>query len=263
VPTVGTATALTFSTASVTFTAPGAYAGATYTATSSPGGLTGTSASSPITVSGLSENTAYTFTVTATNATGTSGASAASNSITTPSAFTPESGYDSLATVTLSSSASSVTFSGIPSGYKHLQIRGIIKDVTTGAADYDALRIQYNGDTATNYSWHYLKGEGVGSGGVGQASSSSYLWSGTVIRSGTGQTSAFSTSVIDILDYANTSKYKTQRWLNGTEFNALYPWVGLGSGLWQSTSAITSIKMYMDTGVNFAEYSQFALYGVK
>lgn len=172
--------------------------------------------------------------------------------------------YESISTVTVGAGgASSIDFTSIPGTYKHLQIRGIMKDVTTGTADYDALRIQYNNDTGTNYSWHYLKGEGSGSGGVGQASTSSYLWSGTVMRSGTGQTSAFSTSIIDILDYANTSKYKTQRWLNGTEFNALYPWVGLGSGLWQSTSAITSIKMYLDTSVNFAQYSTFALYGIK
>ena len=175
----------------------------------------------------------------------------------------PATSYESIATVTVGSPQAAIEFTSIPSTYKHLQIRAIAKNVTTGAADYDAMRIQYNTDTGTNYAWHYLKGEGVGSGGVGQASSSSYLWSGTVIRSGTGQTSAFSISVIDILDYANTSKYKTQRWLNGTEFNALYPWIGLGSGLWQSTSAVTSIKIFIDTAVNFAQYSSFALYGIK
>ncbi len=51
------------------------------TSTSSPGGITGTGAS-PITMSGLTTGTAYTFTVTATNANGTSAASAASNSVT-------------------------------------------------------------------------------------------------------------------------------------------------------------------------------------
>jgi hypothetical protein len=84
-PTIGTATAVTSSTATVTYTAPTDLgAGAiTYTATSSPGGLTGTGAS-PITVSGLTGSTSYTFTVTAATPGGTSAASAASNSITTP-----------------------------------------------------------------------------------------------------------------------------------------------------------------------------------
>lgn len=83
-PTIGTATKGNAQ-ASVTFTAPGANGGSAitgYTVTSSPGSLTGTGASSPITVTGLTNGTAYTFTVTATNANGTSAASSASNSVT-------------------------------------------------------------------------------------------------------------------------------------------------------------------------------------
>jgi hypothetical protein len=82
-PTIGTATAGNAS-ASVTFSAPSfsKLPITNYTVTASPGGATGTGASSPITVSGLSNGTAYTFTVTATNAAGTSAASSASNSVT-------------------------------------------------------------------------------------------------------------------------------------------------------------------------------------
>jgi hypothetical protein len=83
-PTIGTATAVTATTATVTYTAPTNLGAGTvtYTATSSPGGLTGTGAS-PITVSGLLVERPYTFTVTASTPGGTSPASAASNSITT------------------------------------------------------------------------------------------------------------------------------------------------------------------------------------
>jgi hypothetical protein len=87
-PTIGTVT-LSGTTASVPFTAgaTGGSAVSTFTATSSPGGLTGTG-STPISVTGLTAGTAYTFTVTATNAQGTSAASSASNSVTPVSYFT-------------------------------------------------------------------------------------------------------------------------------------------------------------------------------
>jgi len=253
VPTIGAATALTFSTASVTFTAPGAYGATTFTATSSPGGLTGTSASSPITVSGLSEQTAYTFTVTATNSTGTSSPSAASNSITTPVAFSPDSGYDSLATVTLSASASSITFAGIPSGYKHLQIRML--GVFTGSVGSGY--IAFNGDNASgNYSYHAVGGDGTSPGTAALSSQNQGKFTGFA---GTSP-AANNVMVMDILDYANINKYKTTR--------AFYCWDANGTGYvefnsnnWRSLSAITSIVF---TPANtFNTYTSVALYGVK
>jgi hypothetical protein len=89
-PTIGNATATSWNTATVAFTAPANNGNTTitsYTATSNPGGLTGTvtqAGSGTITVSGLSGSTSYTFTVTATNSVGTGSASAASTSINTP-----------------------------------------------------------------------------------------------------------------------------------------------------------------------------------
>jgi len=85
-PTIGTATRIGATGATIAFTA-GATGGSAitlYTATSSPSGLTATSSSSPITFSNLDANTSYTFTVTATNANGTSAASSASNQVNPP-----------------------------------------------------------------------------------------------------------------------------------------------------------------------------------
>ena len=89
-PTIGTATALSATSASISFTAPANDGGATietYTATSTPGSFTGQLlqvGSGSITVTGLTSSTAYTFTVTASNSAGTSTASSASVSITMP-----------------------------------------------------------------------------------------------------------------------------------------------------------------------------------
>ena len=89
-PTIGAATSTGQTTATVAFTAPASTGGAaitTYTVTASPGGVTATGSSSPITVSGLTAGTAYTFSITATNAAGlTSSSSSPSSSITTESA---------------------------------------------------------------------------------------------------------------------------------------------------------------------------------
>ena len=81
-PTIGTATAgVTSATVGFTPASSGPVA-SSYTATSSPGGITGTGTTSPITVSGLTAGTPYTFTVHATNQSGNSTESGASNSVT-------------------------------------------------------------------------------------------------------------------------------------------------------------------------------------
>jgi hypothetical protein len=87
-PTIGTATGANQS-ASITFT--GVTGAASYTMTSTPGSFTATGTTSPITVTGLTNGTAYTFKVKANNPFGSSGESAASNSVTpaVPIAATP------------------------------------------------------------------------------------------------------------------------------------------------------------------------------
>jgi hypothetical protein len=266
-PTIGTATGGNAS-ASVTFSAPANNGGSAitgFTVTSSPSGITGTGASSPITVSGLSNGTAYTFTVTATNASGTSSPSAASNSITTPVAFTPEGAYDSLATVTVpSGGVASITFAGIPITYKHLQIRTISRN-TAGANGYYAQFRVGNGsvDSGSNYAGHYLAGNGAGTA-AGAYTTQTYGRLFGNVGGPTSNNTGFG-AVADFLDYSNTNKYKTMRILQGADDNGSGE-IGLNSALWQSTSAINTITIYafsQGSASTFAEYSSFALYGCK
>ena len=253
-PTIGTATAGD-TTASVAFT-PSTYIGKgtiTYTATSSPGGLTGTASSSPITVTGLTNGTAYTFTVTGTTNYGvTSIASGSSNSITPALGDT---GFMfPLGSVTVpSSGAATITFSSIPATYTHLQIRCM----TLFSVSDAGANIRFNSDTASNYSWHRILANGAS---VSAAAGANQTY-GLVTIGAPSSTNIPGCSIIDILDDANTNKYKTVRDLAGTDANG-NGYITLLSSNWRSTSAISSILIAPSSGV-WNQYSQFALYGIK
>jgi hypothetical protein len=255
-PTIGSATAVDGSSATVAYTAATTGGtGTTFTATSTPGSLTGTG-SSPITVAGLTELTSYTFTVRASNSTGSSPFSAASNSITTPLATA----YESIATVTVGSGGSStVAFTSIPATYKHLQIRILNRSTRADAAD--AISLRFNSDSAANYSWHYLRGDGSLTGSGGSTSQNEINISYDFAAS-TAASSIFGVGIIDILDYANTNKNKTTRGFVGNDRSGAGA-VGISSGNWRSTSATTSLTLTSYFGATFDQYSSFALYGVK
>jgi len=162
--------------------------------------------------------------------------------------------FESISTVSVGSGgASSVEFTSIPSTYTHLQIRANM--LCDGQQN---IRVQFNSDTGSNYAWHELFGQGS-SASAGASSSTSFMQIGYVQTSDANVTGAF---VADILDYANTNKYKTMRSLNGSDGNTA-GYILLRSGLWQSTNAITSIKIYPAGSNLFKQYSRFALYGVK
>jgi len=151
-----------------------------------------------------------------------------------------------------SGGAADVTFSSIPSTYKHLQIRCT---VLMSASDND-YRMQINGDTGSNYSRHYLLGDGSSASAAGSANQSMFIV-GYNAASYTNSTA----SIIDILDYANTSKYKTARALAGVDKNG-GGYMFLLSGSWRNTNAITSLKIYPAAGT-FNQYTSVALYGIK
>lgn len=254
-PTIGTATdGGTGTSASVAFTAP-SYLGkgsgtVTYTATSSPGSLTGTATSSPVTVSGLTTGTAYTFTVKATTSYGVTGASSAASNSVTPAS---PSSYESIASLS-GSGVNTITFSSIPSTYKSLQIR--FMGLTTGGAD--SPRIRFNGDTGGNYAYHYLVGTGSSVAVYGIGSTDSIF---------TSQNNAFNqpiVGIIDVQDYASTTKNKTVRSITGYDTNGVNgDRINLYSGLWVNTNAVTSLTLFNTNGEPWASGSSFALYGIK
>lgn len=247
-PTIGTASdGGTGTSASVAFT--GVSGAASYTATSSPGGFTGTAAASPVTVTGLTTGTAYTFTVKANNPIGSSAASAASNSVTpaAPGVF------ESIASITASGSSATASFTSIPSTYKHLQIRASF----SAAATSGSLFVQVNGDTGSNYARHNLSGDG--SAAYGRASTSTGYPSLNTNYNLSATYPSF--VVVDLIDYADTSKTKTIRAVYGLDINSSASEIDLNSVLWNSTSAINRVDIF--AGTNFTSGSTFALYGIK
>jgi hypothetical protein len=184
--------------------------------------------------------------------------------------WAPSPSYDSIATVTVGSGgSSSITFSSIPSTYTHLQIRLYAQtNRGTYGGDNPYFRVGVSSvDSGSNYSWHNLYGDGS-STGANYGSSASYI---NVLNGGclgTTAGSSFGAVVIDLLDYSNTSKYKTTRALGGTDDNGASSGgfgrgIGINSGLWQSTSAIGIITLYPTNGTSFNQYTSAALYGVK
>ena len=172
--------------------------------------------------------------------------------------------YESIATTTLSSSQTTITFSSIPSTYKHLQIRSIAR-ANTGNAGPGVYYVGFNGDTTyTNYFGHEIYGTGATAAAGYYASSTNALGAPATLYSGnTALSDTFGAGVVDILDYTNTNKNTTIRSLGGADYNGTGGFVEFISGCWSSTAAVTSISITAFASVAFLAKSQFALYGIK
>jgi len=168
--------------------------------------------------------------------------------------------YESITTNTVGSGGTtSITFSSISSAYKHLQLRFTARslDVDTNAFIY----MRFNGDTASNYSDHYLRGDGASVSAIANANNTVIYATGQ-IPALNATASVFGVGVVDILDYTNTNKYKTSRSLNGYDSNGSGS-IFLESGNWRNTNAVSSITLTTQASQGFAQYSSFALYGIK
>jgi hypothetical protein len=170
--------------------------------------------------------------------------------------------FESIATANGTGSSATITFSSIPSTYTHLQIRAITRDTSAFNDSYGA-KLKINSDTGSNYASHYLLGNG--SSAIAASQGVSITPPNCMQTAGGGMAAnVFSATIIDILDYKNTNKYKTVRVLTGVEPNsATGDNVGLQSALWMNTNAITQIDITSDSGGNWATGTQFALYGIK
>lgn len=160
-----------------------------------------------------------------------------------------------------SAGAANIEFTSIPSTYTHLQIRAIARDASALNDSYGA-KLKINSDAGSNYASHYLLGNGSNPTPGSQGTS---ITPPNCVQTGGGGMIAnvFSAIIIDFLDYKNTNKYKTIRVLTGVDQNSTTgDNLGLQSALWMNTNAISTITLTSDSGSNWGQYTQFALYGI-
>jgi hypothetical protein len=166
--------------------------------------------------------------------------------------------FESIATVTVGGGgAGSFDFTSIPATYTHLQIRGIGRCNQVGSG-VTTTTYRFNSDTGSNYAYHNLTGNGAAASAGAAATQTNIVLTDLPQISATSN--AFGVTVMDILDYANTNKYKTIRALNGADLNGSGQ-ISLTSGLWMDTSAITSITINPNSSA--VQYTNFALYGIR
>jgi hypothetical protein len=171
--------------------------------------------------------------------------------------------YESIATAVGTGSASTISLTSIPSTYKHLQVRATFK--TTGTGFYgDDLILRLNSDTGSNYAWHILKGNGSAASASGVSSTTS-MRCGYAFSSDSALTDRVFTAIVDIHDYASTTKNKTVRVFSGGDANIADTsfQVFLTSGLWVNTSAVTSLTFSTSSALNWTSATQVSLYGIK
>jgi hypothetical protein len=160
--------------------------------------------------------------------------------------------FESIASATGTGSSATITFSSIPSTYASLQIRIFAKD---GSLNQIGLRL--NADSGSNYSTHRLYGDGASVTASALTSTNRVSYIGQAVATA----NIGGVSIVDVHDYASSTKNKTVRSFTGWDINGTGE-VRLTSGVWTNTAAVTSLSI-VNLVENFATTSVFSLYGIK
>ena len=177
-------------------------------------------------------------------------------------AYQPSS-FESIASINGDGSSANILFTSIPQTYKHLQIRILGRTNVTGEGDATRyMFVQCNDDYPTTnvYSYHGLYGDGTS---ATAEAAPNYPTAGMYAR-GVSQSDSnpiMGALIADIHDYTSTSRYKTMRTFGGTDRNGAGD-ICLYSGLYQSTSAITKLRVSTNSG-GWSTSTVVALYGIK
>ena len=161
--------------------------------------------------------------------------------------------YTPIVTYTVPSLQSSYTFTSIPGTYTDLVI--VLNGGNTRSGGSDSLTIRFNSDTGSNYSNTNLFGNGSTATSTRNTSATS-MRIADVAATSNGLNSV---AIINIMNYSNTTTYKTALGRG----NVAQDIVSARVGLWSSTAAITSVQLLAQEGVeNWAVGTTFTLYGI-
>lgn len=164
--------------------------------------------------------------------------------------------YSLIASTTLGTAAADVTFSSIPATFTDL----VLVSSATTTLDGRDLRMRFNSDTGTNYSYTFMGG--YTSATSGRSTGAAYIQMGNFI----GTSSVYpSLEITSIQDYANTTTYKTSLTRhNQSQANVSsgYTEVMGQVNLWRSTAAINSITLSLNSST-YTAGSIFKLYGIQ
>lgn len=157
----------------------------------------------------------------------------------------PTSTYTPIATATGTGSSGTISFTSIPSTYTDL----VIVQTGGGASGSPILQGRFNNDSGSNYSRTWIIGNGTGVSTSRDTSNTVFLF---------GLAESNTNSIIHIMNYANTTTYKTV--LNRN--NPTSSFAGAVVSLWRSTAAVNRVDFILDSG-NFATTATITLYGIK
>jgi len=167
--------------------------------------------------------------------------------------------FELIQTQVLVSSAAAISFTSIPATYKHLQLRIVARG--DQAAVITNLAIRYNNDSGANYTQHYVTWGGGAVQSFNNLSLSAYNF-GNAPGASTAA-GIYNAAIVDILDYASTTKNKTSRALGGDSLGTTSADLNLRSSGWFSTAAINRVDLIAWDSANVVAGSRVSLYGVK
>lgn len=162
--------------------------------------------------------------------------------------------YEKIATTTLGSATSSISFSSISSAYTDLRI--ILNVQNDGAAGNDVW-LRFNSDTGTNYSSTLLFGDGSSATSFRRTSDTRIL--AYNFQGGATTSNTWGMAMIDVFSYAGSTN-KTVLSAVALDYNGGGN-SGRSVGLWRSTSAITALSL-TSSSANFNTGTTATLYGI-